>query len=203
MRYRFIFSLLMVVALVLSCNKDEDQIASFTDARDGQTYRIVTIGDQIWMAENLNYIPPVGMSWCYDLNPANCDEYGLLYDWHTALTIAPDGWHLPSDAEWDELINFLGGSSVAGGKMKEEGRNHWDAPNTGATNESGFTGLPAGFLRDFGNPFVSIQVAGIFWSSTENNSTIAWCRSLSYDKTIVSRGAYDKSWGFSVRCIKD
>ena len=90
----------------------------FTDPRDGQTYKTVKIGDQIWLAENLNYDPAAGNSWCYEDDTANCAVYGRLYDWETAKTACPAGWHLPSEDEWDQLIAFLGGEAAAGGKIR-------------------------------------------------------------------------------------
>ena len=131
----------------------------------GQTYSSVEIDDQCWMAENLNIGTRIDgdtdqtnnstiEKYCYDDDTDNCDTYGGLYQWDEMMQyvttegtqgICPAGWHLPTDAEWTTLTNFLGGESVAGGKMKEEGLDHWQTPNTGATNSSGFTGLPGGF----------------------------------------------------------
>src|SRR5690554_6700140 len=135
--------------------------STIKDARDNQTYRIVTIGSQTWMAENLKYLPSVvgpetGSQttphyYVYGYNgtnvtdakaTANYNTYGVLYNWPAEMNACPDGWHLPSDAEWTELTDYLGGESVAGGKLKETGTTHWASPNTGATNETGFTALP-------------------------------------------------------------
>ncbi len=114
---------------------------------DGNNYATVQIGSgksvQTWMAENLNYI--TGNSWCYNDNTSNCDIYGRLYDWQTALGACPSGWHLASDAELTALTDFLGGVWIAGGKMKETGTAHWFSPNYGATNSSGFTARPGGW----------------------------------------------------------
>ncbi len=92
----------------------------FTDHRDGKCYKWIKIGSQIWMAENLNYLSSSG-SWCYDDLISNCNIYGRLYDWETAMTACPIGWHLPSSEEWESLTLYLGGKKVAGGKMKETG----------------------------------------------------------------------------------
>jgi PKD repeat protein len=106
---------------------------TFTDPRDGQTYQTVEIGSQTWMAENLNY--ETSNSWTYNNDPGYGNIYGRLYNWEAALSACPSGWHLPDKDEFNTLIVFLGGVTVAGGKMKEEGYLHWSEPNTGATNE--------------------------------------------------------------------
>jgi uncharacterized protein (TIGR02145 family) len=173
--------------------------AACTDA-DNNNYSIVQIGGQIWMAENLNY--NTGNSWCYDNNSSNCNTYGRLYDWQTALGACPSGWHLPGDAEWTELTDFLGGEPIAGGKMKEAGTAHWGLPNTGANNSSGFTALPGGGRSSSGSFYGLIGNAD-FWSSTEYSSTDAWRRYLYYDYELVTHGNYGKTGGFSVRCVHD
>lgn len=137
---------------------------TITDPRDGQVYPTVKIGSQCWLQKNMNY--KTGNSWCYGDNSTNCDTYGRLYDWKTALKVCPKGWHLPSDDEWSTLTTFLGGEGVAGGKMKEAGTSHWASPNEGAANSSGFTALPGGYRRYNGN-FANLTYAANFWSSTE------------------------------------
>ncbi len=180
----------------------------------GQTYNIISIGDQCWMKENLNY--ETGNSWCYKNAHTNCDIYGRLYDWTTIMNgasssndvpsgvqgICPNGWHIPSDAEWDILVNFLGGSDVAGGKMKEAGTTHWNPPNTGATNESGFTALPGGYRSPDGD-FYNLGGYSRWWSTTEYNSSTAWRRSLDYHNNDVGLSNGNKYYGFNIRCIKD
>ena len=172
----------------------------FIDTRDGQIYTTVKIGDQCWMSENLNYA--TNNSWCYGINPNNCIIYGRLYDWYVALGSCPENWHLPSDDEWTILINFLGGSSVAGGRMKESGTTHWTSPNTGATNESGFTALPGSFCDPNGN-FLGLTYYGYFWSSSGSGSDYAWYQNLSYNDEKAIRSFYYKSGGCSVRCLRD
>ena len=119
-----------------------------------------------------------------------------------ATSACPDGWHLPSDDEWTTLIDFLGGEDVAGGKMKETGTTHWNSPNTGATNSSGFTALPGGYRNTNGN-FGSKGYSGRWWSATEYSSTDAWYRRLSSNHDGVYRYSYVKERGFSVRCVRD
>jgi len=116
--------------------------------------------------------------------------------------ICPEGWHFPTDNEWTSLTTFLGGESVAGGKMKETGTTHWYSPNTGATNSSGFTALPGGF-RDTSGTFYGISYGGNWWSSTELSTTYAWYRYMLYDGTYVYRDNDFKGYGFSVRCLRD
>jgi uncharacterized protein (TIGR02145 family) len=177
---------------------------TFTDPRDDQTYTTIDIGSQTWFAENLNYNTGDGNnnSWCYDNNGSNCDIYGRLYTWEAATSACPDGWHLPSDDEWTTLIDFLGGEDVAGGKMKETGTTHWNSPNTGATNSSGFTALPGGYRNTSGG-FYDKGYDGYWWSATEYSSTNAWNRKLNYNNDKVNRNNNNKENGFSVRFVRD
>jgi len=187
----------------------------------------IKIGTQIWMAENLNVsqfrngdiIPEVKTNeewkeaginkqpaWCYyDNNPENGKIYGKLYNWHAVNDIrglAPEGWHIPTDDELTTLINYLGGENVAGGKLKEIGTTHWQSPNTGATNESGFSALPGGY-RYFNGSFYYIGYYGNWWSSSELSAADAWYRFLFYYYSNVFRYYYSKEYGFSVRCVKN
>jgi uncharacterized protein (TIGR02145 family) len=208
--------------LSVRCIKEEEPVAnvqgSFTDGRDGKTYKTVTIGTQTWMAENLAYLPTVSdpnevsytvpFNYVYGYNgnniidakvTANYKTYGALYNWPAAVEACPAGWHLPSDDEWAQLANYLGGSSVAGGKMKSV--TGWDSPNTDATNSSGFTAFPGG--AHFYGTFVSMGSSGVWWSSTEYNSVDAWNFYLAYGFSTLSSSHPYKHHGSSVRCIKD
>ena len=192
---------------------------------DGNVYQTIIIGTQVWMAENLKVSHyrngdniPTGHSssyWSnlstgayavYNNDVINADTYGYLYNWYAvddSRNIAPEGWHVPTDDEWQILVDYLGGSSVAGGKMKETGTEHWNSPNTGATNESGFTALPGGY-RGYNGSYYRMGYSGYFWSSTESGSDYAWYRKLSYDNSSVRRDYYyNKQNGFSVRCVRD
>jgi uncharacterized protein (TIGR02145 family) len=193
------------------------------DSRDNQQYETVQIGEQCWMRENLNTGEEIHGSlemannsiiekYCYNNDPSNCDIYGAMYQWNEMMQydtiagiqgICPDGWHIPTDDEWDALITYLGGSAVAGGKLKETGLEHWVSPNTGATNSSGFTGLPAGnryASGDFGNMGYKCSL----WSSTKHIAPdYAYGRHLSYNKAKVDRNDDSKAYGMPVRCIKD
>ncbi|MCK9484292.1 MAG: fibrobacter succinogenes major paralogous domain-containing protein [Candidatus Marinimicrobia bacterium] len=193
---------------------------------DSNVYKIIQIGDQCWLAENLKVthyrngdpIPNVtdatewnalttGAYCNYDNNSSNAEIYGRLYNWFAVTdsrNIAPEGWHVPSDAEWDTLVNYLGGFDVAGGKLKATGTTYWASPNEGATNESGFTALPAG-LRGYNGTFGSLVegYSALFWSSTECDGGSAWRRALYYGHDDINRYNDNKPWGFSVRLVRD
>ena len=189
----------------------------------------IQICNQFWMGCNLDVdtyrngdpIPEVTNptqwenlttgAWCYIVNDQAYGEiYGKLYNWYAVNDprgLAPDGWHIPTDAEWTELTNCLGGSSVAGGKLKfpgtkEDGNGLWRSPNTGATNESGFSALPGGYCSILGG-FIDIGLLGIYWSATDVSDTVAWGRTLRYDTTNIYRKSGSKVLGFSVRCVRD
>ena len=213
--------------------------SEFTDSRDANTYSYRLIGTQVWMTENLAYLPTVvgpdlgselaPRYYVYSYEKDNVTTaktyneyifYGVLYNWPAAMGgstsssanpsgvqgACPDGWHLPSDAEWTTLTDYLGGTSVAGGKMKATGTldattGLWEDPNTGATNTSGFTALPGGYRTSIGT-FYGIGSTGHWWSSTERD-TDAWYRSMAYNYSDVGRGGTGKGYGFSVRCVRD
>jgi len=142
-------------------------------------------------------------AWCYyQNNPANGATYGKLYNWYAVNTgsLCPSGWHIPTDAEWQTLVDALGGDAVAGGAMKAT--TLWSSPNTGATNSSGFTALPGGYRLNDGS-FYTVGGLGSFWSSTEYSSFNAWYRSLYYNYSDVSRTNHYKDYGFSCRCLRD
>jgi uncharacterized protein (TIGR02145 family) len=193
---------------------------------DGNTYKTIQIGTQNWMAENLKItkyndgtaIPNVtdGTAWSNLTTPGYCwydnnetfakNTYGALYNWYAVNTgkLCPTGWHLPLDAEWTTLITFLGGEDVAGGKLKETGTIHWSSPNTGATNESGFTAIPAGERFNTGPFFYLFNDYGYWWSATEYSITgNAYYRYMSYDNSCVYWGYNYNKDGLSVRCLKD
>jgi len=135
----------------------------------------------------------------------NNTTYGNLYNWFAVndnRNLCPLGWHVPSDVEWTTLENFLGGSTVGGGKMKSTST-LWLSPNTGATNESGFSGLPIGYKGSNGGPCYQNGPMGIWWSSTENTTESAWYRSLAYSNALAYRNYSNKNNGLCVRCIQD
>lgn len=187
---------------------------------DGNVYHTITIGTQVWMLENLkttkyrNGEPITYLTEMQDSTGAYCDYensavnssiYGRLYNYaaiHDSRNICPNGWHVPTNNEWSTLIEFLGGENIAGGKLKETGATHWNSPNTGATNESGFTALPGGARFDDG--FFQIGDIGVWWSSTEKNVYFAWSWQLwNGGQEIYNDNDYPKRYGFSIRCVKD
>lgn len=201
------------------------EVGTVTDF-DGNTYPTIGIGGQIWMAENLKVshfrngeeIPEVSdySVWyntftaarcSYDNNPANSVVYGHMYNWYAVKDpriLAPEGWHVPSDDEWDVLINRIGGEANAGAKLKETGFDHWTYPNEGATNETGFTALPGGWRLNMGYYF-DINTRGYWWASTNEYlpASFAYATCL-YNDSLKSDGlAPFKQCGLSVRCVKD
>ena len=192
-------SLLITIAIsIIAMNSLAQVTDNLIDLRDGKKYIAVKIGNQIWMAENLNY--NTNNSWCYDDSSSNCNKYGRLYTWEAAKTACPAGWHLPSDDEWTTLTNYLGRIDVAGGKLKST--NGWNSPDSGVTNNSGFTALPGGY-RGFSGTFDGVGTNGLWWSSTEDGRDDAWYRVLDYSFSYVGRFDNDKDYGFSVRCLRD
>jgi uncharacterized protein (TIGR02145 family) len=190
---------------------------------DGNTYATIQIGSQVWMAENLRTtryrngdpIPNVkdDSQWSslttgawahYENNVQNEVPYGKLYNWYAVADrrgICPQGWHVPSDAEWTTLTDYLGGENMAGGKLKS--RTLWDAPNTGATNGSGFSGLPGGYRSDGNGFFLYLGSYGYWWSATESGAENAWSRYLYGKVAGVNRLSDYKRNGFCLRCVRD
>ena len=227
----------VIIPGLSAANEVAESTGTFTDIRDGNIYNFVTIYEQVWMAENLKYLPSVnnaadgsehaagsyyyvygddGIDVAAANSTSNYTTYGVLYNWTAAMAsstsstanpsktqgVCPAGWHLPSDAEWTQLIDYLGGASVAGGKLKETGTKHWTSYNPGATNETGFTALPGG-KRYFMNNFESIGYYGSWWSATEYDAERAWGYSLTNSDGVVYRGYSFTELGYSVRCVRD
>jgi uncharacterized protein (TIGR02145 family) len=186
-------------------------------------YKTIKIGSQCWMAENLKIGKTIDGStkqtnnniiekYCYDNNTNNCKIYGGLYQWDEMMQyvnsektqgICPDGWHIPNQDEWTILTINLGGESIAGGKMKEKGLNHWKTPNNGATDESGFNGLPGGYRMSY-DYFYDIGNYSIFWSSSEFSIYYSWYVCLDYSNSrITSDNLNGRTCAFSVRCIRN
>lgn len=195
---------------------------------DGNVYTTVIIGSQEWTVENLKTtrlndgtaIPNVtsnsawfalttpGYCW-YENDIGNKDPYGALYNWYAVNTckLAPVGWHVATEDDWATLENYLGGTSVAGGKLKETGTTHWNSPNTGATNETGFTAVPGGYRHDPGHmglPYFDLKLwSAYFWSSTEYNGSSALGRIMTYNSAGCLNTVQAKVNGLSVKCVKD
>ena len=187
-------------------------------------FSVVKIGGQTWMAKNLNAdhyrngdpIPEVKDplkwpylttgAWCYYNNDSTQgNTYGKLYNWYAVNDprgLAPKGWHIPSDSEWTTLEKSLGGSVVAGGKLKEAGIIHWSNPNTGGNNSSGWTALPGGQRNQLGY-FAYVKEVGYWWTSSEGNTPFALFHLMSFADGRALGSYSNKQFGYSVRCVKD
>lgn len=212
------------------------KILGFTDSRDSLTYRVVRIGNQIWMAENLKTKlyqngqlvedgSPVG-DYSSEFEPkywfnyyddtSNTQTYGLLYTWYVvddSRLIAPQGWHVPTDREWNDMQINLGMNPIyidivgisenfTSELLKESGELHWNSPNI-ATNESGFSALPGGYRRRIDKDFSYLGTRAHFWTSSAADSEQAWYRSMSNESPHLTRSYNFKNYGFSIRCIKN
>jgi uncharacterized protein (TIGR02145 family) len=218
-------SVIAVMFLTTALHQEtrSQQTSTMTDNRDGKIYKTVTIGNQTWMAENLDYATNYG-SWCYNNNNKNCEKFGKLYNWETAKDGCPSGWHLPSEAELDLLIKYLGGWEVAGAKLKSN--SYWRTKHDSLTNyayvdvdddagpnattkrdsilinSSNFNGLAGGGYY-IGNIFDYIGRYGTWWTTSKFNEYNS-CYYYIYDKSS-GMGKYHalNTCGFSVRCIKN
>jgi len=160
-------------------------------------YETVAIGTQLWMAENLNC--DVTGSVCYNDDPDNCSEYGRLYNWEQAMSVCPNGWHLPSDAEWTVLTDFVGGASVAGTKLKAT--SGWNNNGNG-TDTYEFAALPGGY-GDLSGEFYRVGYNGYWWVATEDGTDGAYSRNMVHNYDDVDRSYDDKNFLYSVRCLND
>jgi uncharacterized protein (TIGR02145 family) len=214
-----------------SCNKDDDDDLSgvttppttgttgtFNDSRDSITYKWVKIGDQVWMAENLNYDAGI-YSWIYDNSSSNADIYGRLYTWEKAFEACPSGWHLPTDEEWKTLEIYLGMNQSEADTTGWRGTNEgsklagvsslWHYSTTPLVSDpefgtSGFSALPGGYINYYDHDSHYLGLSCFFWSATESSSTRAWSRALESQPSTIKRNSESlKANGFSVRCVKD
>lgn len=193
----------LLAAFITACTDYVQQIderegewISITDSRDGKTYMIVPIGTQIWMAQNLNYDSMD--SYCYDDNISNCAKYGRLYMWTAAINVCPEGWHLPSQMEWNILFSAVGGSSVAGKMLKSIG----DWRNENGNDSFSFSALPAG-ERGSGGGYDLMNSSAYYWSSSERDNEFAYAMNLNYYYDSAFLDELGKNYAFSVRCLKD
>ncbi len=179
----------------------KDFRAVMKDGRDTAGYKVIEISNQIWMAENLAFKTDKG-SWAYDNDNNNLSVYGRLYNWETAKRACPSGWHLPSDKEWNTLIEYLGGENVAGGKLKSKSKS-WKSPNTGADNNKGFEALPAGYYEPSDKTFSGAGYTSNFWSSSPAGNDGAFNYEVHYYFAKVRKNNNKQGTGYSVRCVKD
>jgi uncharacterized protein (TIGR02145 family) len=226
MKSKIPFIVLIILTYIIfstGCTKEVKPPEPVSDV-EGNIYKTVKIGTQVWMAENLrtakyndgtditlttgsaqwNNLSNAGYCWYDNDEPSFKELYGGLYNGYVVVTgkVCPDGWHIPGKQEWTVLREFLGDSLKAGGKMKEAGTINWQSPNKGADNSSGFTAVAAG-IRYFEGPFSSNQSYTSMWSATETSQGELWCTSLYFADTNLSLNYRSKKYGFSVRCIKD
>ncbi|MDR1811307.1 MAG: fibrobacter succinogenes major paralogous domain-containing protein [Candidatus Fibromonas sp.] len=188
--------LFLLFAAVSICGQ-----GSFNDPRDGKKYKTTKIGTQTWMAENLNY--NASGSRCYGNDENNCQKYGRLYDWNTALKACPSGWHLPSKDEWQELVDFAGGGELAGTYLKtKSGWNDNKGVSGNGMDSYGFSALPGGFGNSDGS-FYGVGDYGDWWSASENNSNYAYLRYMGYHSDYALWDDSDEGCLFSVRCVQD
>ena len=222
---RLLFFLTFLNSLTLTAQeKNSSEFLPTISDIDGNTYKIVEIGQQYWMQSNLKVSRyrngdsiPTGLLdsiWSkftkgaaaqFENKFSNESIYGKLYNWYAVNDpkgLCPEGWHIPTNSEWNQLINQLGEKSVAGGKMKSKGTNFWKSPNKKATNESGFSALPGGCRNEEGD-FSSLNIIAFFWSRTESTFGKAVFWSLINSSSSVIKYEDYKSVGFSVRCLRD
>jgi len=222
-------TLLLVLTGLTGCNSGSEKAQNKEQVIDieGNSYPVIEIGNQAWMAENLktstfsdgtpiqkveeyeewaNLTLPA-YSW-YNNDSLNSDDFGALYNCYAIETekLCPEGWHVPSDEDWIELESALGGAPSAGGAMKEPGTAHWKTPNTQASNESGFTARPGGY-RSYNGTFNLMRIDGFWWSTSEKSwygstNTVIY-RNLKYDGQDLFREVAVRANGFSVRCVKN
>ena len=221
MKKKFVLIVLLICNLLIGYSQNFDSI---TDSRDGQKYKIVQIGDQWWMAQNLNFYTSNGSSYYKNDSVQFAGKYGRLYNWATANSVCPDGWHLSTHNDWKKLENFLGIPSDVYHAIEQPHTEHpyigtnqggflkdtilWGTPNTGATNSTGFSAIPAGLRHadnapdPWKNNFYDLGIVAHFWAS-EYSLDNAYVRILSNDKSAIHIIDSNKSAYRSVRCVKD
>jgi len=193
-----------VAALIaVSVGTTTAQTGTFTDSRDKQTYKTVTVGTQTWMAENLNYPPKTGKSWCYNNSADSCKKFGRLYDWEAAKTACPAGWKLPDTADWRKLVKSAGGQEIAGKKLKSTGGWKGAKGDGNGTDVYGFSALPGGY-RDSDGSFYHAGDNGCWWTATEVGSDNSYFIGMRYgDGSVSENGHGYKNVGDSVRCVQE
>lgn len=218
-----LFSKMMVVgmALAMASYSFADQVSSdgvrnMTDPRDGKTYKTVKIGDQVWMAENLNVLNvKTAGSKCYDNDPTNCKKYGRLYTWEAAMHACPDGWHLPSVEEFQTLLEtvelrvdqIVTQKKLNAEPLKRGEANFYNHLRDASWNDGfgafGFSALPAGYYNSYDKTFENLGGYAYFWSSTENGEDLADRLAIAGTREHAGLGNVDERDGLSVRCLKD
>ena len=179
--------------------------STFTDSRDGQTYRILKLGKQVWFGENLNYSGEDAVGYCHENDPEKCEIYGKLYRWNDAMKACPEGWHLPGLLEWIDLINYVGGQEMAGVKLKSKA--YWyiqeEFAQYAGTDDYGFSILPGSFMSEQGSFGSTARLAAHLWTSTEETDTRSNDVFLMHSMGKVVLEGSPRDVGMSVRCLKD
>jgi len=202
-----------LMLVLAGCGGENDKM--FTDSRDNQNYRTVTIGNTTWMAQNLNF--KMDDSWCYDEDEANCAQYGRLYIWDAAMNACPSGWRLPARSDWDNMLQVIGGVRDSDGDYDEIGKklksktgwdicfdkdlNHFKCDNNG-TDSFGFSALSGGG-RVANGVFKDVGTLSYWWSATEFEAGGVWSRYMFSGFDYVYEGGANKGLGHSVRCVKN
>ena len=197
---KHLISVVTICATIFTYSYSQET-GSFIDSRDGHEYKTIKLGDQLWMGENLAYKTD-NDCWVYEGIDGYAETYGYLYSWEEAQNVCPEGWRLPTDAEFVTLWGFLGETDTDGGKLKETGTDHWDSPNEGATNSSGFTALGSGTTGDNEDEFF-LGLITYFWTSEDYNDKIGTSWALYSAMEEFNRYGVPKVDGVSVRCLKD
>lgn len=222
MKYINLIANSLIFTIFIGCEKEKSiddfvvETSTMTDSRDGQEYKIVKIGDQWWMAENLNYYTQEG-SWYYNNDSINFSQpYGRLYLWETIMNgeesssrnpsrvkgISPEGWHIPSLAEWSELYNYIKQFGLTADDLKMAG-SAWPGPNLG-TNSTSFSAVPTGTVYNDGQTFANIDYQTNFLTSTlDNNTSGVWGVGIDCDKNVMTKAPLGLNNGWNVRCVKD
>ena len=196
-------NILMLIVFAISILKGSaiaQTVGTFTDSRDNKVYSTLTLGSQCWMTQNLAYKASAGC-YAYLNDTNNVAAYGYLYNWFTAKSACPLGWHLPSDKEWKILIQYYGGEKIAGGKLKEAGTTHWKSAASDA-KDTIFKLRPGGFINGFG-VFSGIGECGIWWCSDFHTSMNAWYYYILHSDSKIKRRSVIMTSAMSVICIKD
>ena len=206
MKKQIYLKALLIICFFSFINLGISQTGSFTDQRDGQEYNTIEIGNQTWMAENLNYKTETD-SWCPENSENLCTDYGRLYTFEVALNVCPLGWHLPTDDEFNVLVVYLGGPEIVGNKMKEKGIDYWAETTDTVTNSSGFSARGSG-NRWLETDFDEVGEWISFWTATKaiqefEDEIIVWTWTLYSDDTGIDHDTDAIYMGLSVRCIKD
>ena len=179
--------------------------STFTDSRDGQTYRILKLGKQVWFGENLNYSGEDAVGYCHENDPEKCEIYGKLYRWNDAMKACPEGWHLPGLLEWIDLINYVGGQEMAGVKLKS--KTYWyiqeEFAQYAGTDDYGFSILPGSFMSEEGSFGSTARLAAHLWTSTEETDTRSNDVFLMHSMGKVVLEGSPRDIGMSVRCLKN